>query len=199
MDSLQTLLVDDHPLFREGFIAALRHKFPHLVFRVAGTVVQARAMAHTCTPDVVLSDWRLPDGDGLEWLAEVGTVYPSCARVLLSGADDARLPQRAREAGLMGYIPKTLDPALLSAAMESILNGDTFFPDGAFTRATSALTARQQDILNLVAGGFSNKEIGRKLDIAERTVKDHVGLIFARLGAGNRAEAIARAAARGIL
>ena len=105
----------------------------------------------------------------------------------------------ARAAGLMAYIPKTLEPALLTLALERILQGDTFFPDTASTRAESVLTARQQDIVTLVAQGLSNKEIGRALDISERTVKDHLSLIFGRLGAVNRADAIARASARGLI
>ena len=199
MEQFKALLVDDHPLFREGFVAAVRQKLPNLVFDVAGSMAQARSRAQLQTPDLILSDWRLPDGDGLDLLAEMGVLYPSSARVLLSGADDPRLPQRARAAGLIGYIPKTLEPALLTLAMQRILAGERFYPDGAATRATSVLTARQQDIVALVARGLSNKEIGRSLDIAERTVKDHVSLIFGRLGAVNRADAIARASARGLI
>ena len=199
MELLQALLVDDHPLFREGFIAAVRLKLPQLNFTVAGTVAQARVLAVKLQPDLVLSDWRLPDGDGLALLGEIGDLCPSSARVLLSGADDSRLPERARAAGLAAYIPKTLEPALLTLALERILQGDTFFPDTASTRAESVLTARQQDIVTLVAQGLSNKEIGRALDISERTVKDHLSLIFGRLGAVNRADAIARASARGLI
>ena len=135
MDLLHALLVDDHPLFRDGFIAAVRQKLPDMHFTVAGTAAQARAAAPAMAPDIVLADWRLPDGDGLELLAEIGRLCPSSARVLLSGADDARLPDRARAAGLIAYIPKTLEPALLIRAMEQILAGESFFPDASSTRA----------------------------------------------------------------
>ena len=199
MDLFKALLVDDHPLFREGFVAVVRQKLPQVVFEVAGSLAQARTAARAQAPDVVLADWRLPDGDGLELLAEMGRLYPASARVLLSGADDPRLPERARAAGLIAFIPKTLEPALLAQAMQRILDGETFYPDGSATRAVSLLTVRQQDIVSLVAQGLSNKEIGRTLDITERTVKDHVSLIFGRLGAVNRADAIARASARGLL
>ena len=141
----------------------------------------------------------MPDGDGLSLLADVGALSPSSARVLLSGADDARLPERARAAGLIAYIPKTLEPALLTLAMQRILQGDSFFPDTGTARAATVLTARQQDIVTLVSQGKSNKEIARVFDISERTVKDHVSLIFGRLGAVNRADAIARASARGLI
>ena len=156
-------------------------------------------MAVSLAPDLVLADWRLPDGDGLSLLAGFGVLCATSARVLLSGAGDPRLPQKARAAGLIGYIPKTLEPAMLIHAMGRILAGEPFFPDNALIRATSVLTARQQDIVTLVARGLSNKEIGRALNITERTVKDHISLIFGRLGAVNRADAIARASARGLL
>lgn len=199
MELFQSLLVDDHPLFREGFIAAVRQKLPQIHFTVAGTMAQAIELAVQLKPDLVLADWRLPDGDGLSLLAEVGFLCPSSARVLLSGSDDARLPERARAAGLIAYIPKTLEPALLILAMQRILEGNSFFPNAAGIRAANVLTARQQDIVNLVSQGKSNKEIARVLDISERTVKDHVSLIFGRLGAVNRADAIARASARGLI
>ena len=199
MDLIQALLVDDHPLFRDGFVAAVRQKIPHVNFTCAGTAAEARSMAVSLAPDLVLADWRLPDGDGLSLLAGFGVLCAASARVLLSGADDPRLPQKARAAGLIGYIPKTLEPAMLIHAMSRILAGEPFFPDNALIRATSVLTARQQDIVTLVARGLSNKEIGRALNITERTVKDHISLIFGRLGAVNRADAIARASARGLL
>lgn len=199
MELYVALLVDDHPLFREGFMAAVQQKLSNIRFTVAGTVAQARSTVQALRPDLILADWRLPDGNGLDLLAEMGALFPASARVLLSGADDPRLPERARAAGLIGYIPKTLEPALLTRAMQRILGGETFYPDACDTRAESVLTARQQDIVSLVAKGLSNKEIGRQLDIAERTVKDHVSLIFGRLGAVNRADAIARASARGLI
>ncbi len=198
-EQFHALLVDDHPLFRDGFIAAVRQKLPQIVFTTAGTVAQARLLASQLQPDLVLSDWRLPDGDGFDWLAEVGMLYPSSARVILSGADDARLPERARAMGLMAYIPKTLEPALLGFAMERVLRVETFFPDSTSMREAAVLTARQQDILVLVAQGKSNKDIARVCDITERTVKDHISLIYGRLGAINRADAIARASARGLI
>lgn len=193
------MLVDDHPLFRDGFIAAVQSRLSGIVFEVAGSAREALLRASSNPPDLVLVDWRLPDGDGLRLLREMGQLYPLSARVLLSGSDDPRLPGQARAAGLMGYLPKTLEPTLLVHAIQLIVQGNGFFPDATAIRASAVLTARQQEILILVSRGLTSKEIARVLVISERTVKDHIALIFDRLGAVNRADAISRAASRGLI
>jgi DNA-binding NarL/FixJ family response regulator len=146
----------------------------------------------------VLADLRLPGAeDGLSLLAQVGQRFPTVARVLVSGSDDPHLPAQARRAGLMGYLPKSLDPALWELALARILSGEPWFP----REATSALegdpTGRQVEILARLAEGWSNKAIARELGITERTVKYHLAEIYGRLGAANRAEAVARASTRG--
>lgn len=193
------MLVDDHPLFRDGFIAAVRSRLTGIVFDVAGSAREALIQASSSPPDLVLADWRLPDGDGLSLLQEIGQCCPLSARVLLSGSDDPLLPGRARAAGLMGYLPKTLEPNLLVHAIARIVRGEGFFPDASSAHAAAVLTARQHEILSLVSRGFTSKEIARTLVISERTVKDHMTLIFGRLGAVNRADAISRAVARGLI
>lgn len=199
MEICRTLLVDDHPLFRDGFIAAVQGRLSGIVFEVAGSAREALLRAKSNPPDLVLVDWRLPDGDGLSLLREMGLLCPLSARVLLSGSDDPRLPGQARAAGLMGYLPKTLEPSLLVHAIEQIVRGEGFFPDAMATRVSAVLTARQQEILILVSQGLTSKEIARTLTISERTVKDHIALIFDRLGAVNRADAISRALTRGLI
>ncbi|TXT33875.1 MAG: two component LuxR family transcriptional regulator [Comamonadaceae bacterium] len=196
--SVSKPVVDDHPLFRDGFIAAVQSRLPGIVFGVAGSAREALLHAKSNPPDLVLVDWRLPDGDGLSLLRDIGKLCPLSARVLLSGSDDPRLPGQARAAGLLGYLPKTLEPTLLVHAIERIVRGESFFPDAAATRAAAVLTARQHEILILVSRGMTSKEIARALVISERTVKDHIALIFDRLGAVNRADAISRAVARGL-
>ncbi len=199
MEPCRTLLVDDHPLFRNGFMAAVQARMPEIAFEVAGSVREGIALVQACPPDLVLADWRLPDGDGLSLLVDIGNRCPLTARVLLSGADDPRLPAQARAAGLIGYLPKTLEPALLVHAMARIVSGEGFFPEAGETRASAVLTARQHEILVLVSRGRTGKEVARQLGISERTVKDHIALIFDRLGAVNRADAISRASARGLI
>lgn len=192
------LVVDDHPLFRQGIVGALGRVEPGLRFTLAQSGSEALRLV-TDDVDMVLSDYRLPDIDGLVCLAEVAKRHPSIARVLVSGVDDSGLVARAEALGLVGFLPKTMNPDDLVAAVQRILGGATYFPKGEAARAAFALTNRQRDVLRWTSLGLSNKEIARELGISERTVKEHMSLLFVRLGAANRAEAIACAAARGLL
>jgi DNA-binding NarL/FixJ family response regulator len=197
LPSARLLIVEDHPLYRDGVLGLLQRHAPQLQCRVAENADIALALlrAHPET-DLVLCDLHLPGAmDGLALLDEVGRLCPTAARVLVSGSDDPHLPQHARRAGLMGYLPKALEPALWLGALGRILEGDPWFPAGA--SAEPGLTPRQVGIVERLAGGAGNKDIARELGITERTVKYHLAEIYGRLAAGNRAEAVARARARG--
>lgn len=193
------LIVEDHPLYRDGLLGLLQRRAPQLQCRTAESAADAlRQLGDHGEVDLVLADLRLPGAeDGLSLLAQVGQRFPTVARVLVSGSDDPHLPAQARRAGLMGYLPKSLDPALWELALARILSGEPWFP----REATSALegdpTGRQVEILARLAEGWSNKAIARELGITERTVKYHLAEIYGRLGAANRAEAVARASTRG--
>jgi DNA-binding NarL/FixJ family response regulator len=129
----------------------------------------------------------------------VGAEHPTVARVLVSGSDDPYLPAQARRAGLMGYLPKSLDPALWELALARILCGEPCFPRDAAATADAGPTGRQAVIRVRLAEGRSNKAIASERGITERTVTYHLAEIHGRLGAANRAEAVARASTRGWL
>lgn len=192
------LVVDDHPVFRQGIVEALGRREPLLRFTSAENGSEALCRVGDDV-DLVLADYRLPDIDGLVCLDQIGQRHPSVARALVSGVDDPVLVERARTLGLVGFLPKTMKPEALVEAIRRIFGGETYFPKGEVARAAFALTKRQREILRWTALGLSNKEIARELGISERTVKEHMSLLFARLGASTRAEAIACAAARGLL
>jgi DNA-binding NarL/FixJ family response regulator len=117
----------------------------------------------------------------------------ACA--LMSGDTQAGLADAARSAGLAAFLPKSLDVDALLEALRAIARGDRWFPPSDDAgRTTSALTSRQQEIVGLAAGGASSKEIARRLGISPTTVRNHFCLIFERLGARNRAQAVALAA-----
>lgn len=167
----------------------------------------SRAAAETALRDhpsiaLILLDLGLPDCDGLEFLRQLRSDRPEVGVVVLSGSG---LPAQMREAmalGALGFIPKTQPRAILVGALQLVLAGGLYIPpDALLAPATSplplhrqtpdeaGLTARQTDILALLVAGASNKEICRRLDIAEPTVKNHVTAILRILGADNRTEA----------
>ncbi len=197
LPAARVLIVEDHPLYRDGLLAMLQRSAPLLQCRLAdcadAALLQMRAHLDI---DLVLCDLRLPGAmDGLALLARVGQEFPTAARVLVSGSEDPQLPLLARRAGLMGYLPKAMEPQRWVQALACILAGEPWFPAG--PAPEPGPTERQALILQRLAAGWGNKEIARELGITERTVKYHLGEVYARLQAANRAEAVARAGARG--
>lgn len=194
------LIVEDHPLYRDGLLALLQRRAPQLQCQAVEHADAALShLALRADVDLLLADHQLPGGrDGLSLLVEVGERFPTVARVLVSGSEDPHLPEQARRAGLMGFLPKGLDALRWEMALVRILGGEPWFPHGARAPAAEpGPTPRQATILAHLADGWSNKTIARELGITERTVKYHLAEIYGRLGAANRAEAVARAGARG--
>lgn len=192
------LLVDDHPLFREGLTLALAQHEPQMRVQAVGSMAEALdLLAQDALVDLVLLDYRLPGDDGLQCALKLRKLYPAVACAIMSGADDARLPTRVREAGLMGYFPKTLDVRMLLAGLNELAQGRSHFSPLSSAQLSDAgadpLTARQREVLGMVARGATNKEIAQILQIAPHTVKNHLGQIFERLGAANRAQAVVMA------
>jgi DNA-binding NarL/FixJ family response regulator len=198
LPAARLLIVEDHPLYRDGVVGLLQRAAPQLRCRVAdGAPAALRELAAHGDIDLVLADLRLPGAmDGFELLAEVGRQHPTAARVLVSGSEEPHLAERARRAGLMGYLPKRLEPAAWLQALGAILAGECWFPSHG-PAPEPPPTERQLHVLQMLAAGRGNKEIARALGITERTVKYHLAQVYGRLGAGNRTEAVSLAGARG--
>lgn len=194
------LVVDDHPLYREGMVSALRARLPGLEVLGAGSAEDGMAVLeqHPET-DVVLIDLRLPDMDGFGALAAYAQRFPTVSRVLISGQDGAEIVRRAFEAGASGFIPKSMAVDEVVAAIRRVLDGGVFVPPQGAPRAQCGLTLRQLEVLRLLGAGYTNKEIARALDITERTAKAHVAAIFEALGADNRTQAVVAAQRQGYL
>lgn len=191
------LLVDDHPLFREGMALAIIARAPGLDVVPVATAEAALDLLATDAErfDLVVLDHGLPGGvNGLDWARRLRARFPSLPCALISGDEQHGLADEARLAGLSAFLPKSLDISVLLEALAAIANGDTWFPVGVGpTYVGSPLTARQIEIVGLAARGASSKEIGRVLGISPTTVRNHFGQIFERLGARNRAQAVALA------
>ena len=192
------LVVDDHPLLRMALVSLLSSQ---PLWRVEGLACSASARQR-CTEfirfDALLVTERLAQEEGLALLAELRMLQPLSAVVLLIESKDARCVQRARAEGLDGCLSKRQEPSALLADVERILAGERVFsvaPAGPEIH----LTERQRQVLQGVCEGSSNKDIGRELGLSERTVKDHLAVVFTRLQVSKRAEAVSRAAALGWL
>jgi DNA-binding NarL/FixJ family response regulator len=155
-------------------------------------------------PDVVLLDMRMPELDGLTCLARLRKHDPTIAVVILSSYSDDEHIEAARQAGALGYIVKTIEPVDLPAVLRSALAGRPFAVWGAEvlqsvgSEGAVALSERETAVLEAVARGLSNREIGRELWISEQTVKFHLRNLYRKLGVSSRTEAARYAYSSGL-
>lgn len=197
----ELLVVDDHPLYREGVVAALRQQLPGVTVHCAADA-QAGLQLLQEHPGIeaVLLDLHLPGLDGFGALALYAGAFPHVARLLISGQDvTAQTITRALAAGASGFIPKTLGAAEIEAALRKVLAGDLYVPAVDTEPApVQGLSLRQLEVLSLLVSGQANKEIARELGIAERTVKAHITRIFEVLQVSSRVQAVVAAQRLGL-
>ena len=197
---MKLLLVDDHPLFSVGFAHALTHSASGVEVLTAPTIEDGLTLAGASPDlDIVLIDYRLGHSDGLAGLRRFGERFPLVARVLISGDEDPALAVRARAAGASGFLGKSASIPALSTALQRIAAGDVVFDDTVCRTSGPGPTARQMEVLTLVAQGQPNKRIALELGIAERTVKLHITALLEALGARNRTHLLVRAREQGLL
>ncbi|GAA2745768.1 response regulator transcription factor [Kitasatospora cinereorecta] len=204
------LIVDDHPVVRDGLRGMFAASEDFRVLGEAADGVHGVALAAELDPDVVLMDLRMPGGGGVEAITEL-TRRRLRSRVLVLttyDTDSDTLP--AIEAGATGYLLKDAPRDELFTAVRAAAAGRTVLSPAVASRlvthvrtpaddGATSLSSREQDVLRLVAEGTSNREIAAALFVSEATVKTHLSHIFAKLGAKDRAAAVATAYRRGIL
>lgn len=211
----RALLVDDHPLFREGLALLLAHEFPRWQVLQAGSLAQALdcLAADDADPEaaggpitLVMLDLSLPDAAGLDGLIHLRARDPRPRYVMLSASEDPDLILGAIDHGASGFVPKTSQTGAMLAAMRTVLDGGVFLPAGfsqapvAPREATDALgiSPRQAQVLRLLIEGRSNKAICQVLDISESTVKTHLEALYRRLEVTSRTQAVVAAARLGL-
>jgi DNA-binding NarL/FixJ family response regulator len=198
------LIVDDHPIVREGLRAVLATEPGITVLGDCGSGEDAVRAAAELSPDVVLMDLRLPGLDGVGATRQIVAAGRSAVLVLTTYDTDGDIA-RAIAAGAVGYLLKDAPRQDLVAAVHATARGETVLaaPVAAKlvsqVRGAGRLTAREDDVLERIARGLSNPEIGRELYISEATVKSHVTSIFAKLSVKDRTAAVTVAIARGLL
>jgi DNA-binding NarL/FixJ family response regulator len=208
--NVRVLLADDHPVVREGLAAMLQAEPDLEVVGEAGSGDEAVAMAARLRPDVVLMDLRMPRMDGASATARITQEVPGARVLVLTTYDTDADIVRAVEAGATGYLLKDTPRSQLADAVRAAARGETVLAPPVAAKlvgrlrvgidpAAPALTARELEVLRLVATGYTNAEIGRKLFIGESTVKTHLLKVFGKLEVDNRTRAVAVARERGLL
>lgn len=204
----RAVLVDDHPLYRDG-LAGLLATLPDVTLVGAfGTAEDALAEVRQLRPDVVLMDLNLPGISGVEATRELLRLCPTTAVLVITMMDDDATVLAALAAGARGYVLKGASAAEIAAALHTVTSGGAVFGAGLATRliaravptvtspapsGTEPLTVREQEVLDLLAEGLSNAQIGRTLGISTKTVQNHVSRILDKLQAADRTQAALRA------
>ncbi|HJS30513.1 MAG TPA: response regulator transcription factor [Alphaproteobacteria bacterium] len=217
VDSLRILLADDHHMVREALTPYVQRVGAGVNVLHAGSFAQAREQARQNAPlDMIILDLKMPGMDGLTGLREMRAEFPKTPIVILSGSDDPTDVAESIRLGANGFISKTMVGAALVNALKLVLDGELFIPaescfgeygqSGAPRHAPASrgnnaigqLTPRQRAVLAELVEGYSNKEIAKRLDIEEITVKVHLQRIYKRLAVANRTQAVRRAMELGV-
>ena len=208
---MKILLIDDHPLFIEGMRGLLQRLDDDVVIQDSGSCEEALALIETDDEmDLVLLDLNLPGMSGLDGMQKLRHQLPATPIVLLSASEDRNKVLRAIELGAKGYIPKSSTSDIIITALQLVLSGGVYLPMAVLDTVNSAqaktgngngqtLTARQVEVLKLLAEGHSNKIIARQLNMAENTVRVHISAVFRFLEVNNRTEAGLAALHMGLL
>ncbi len=202
---MHILIVDDHPLFREGLKTLLAALDPGVRISDAGSVDEAVALRGDDAPDLILLDMNLPGTSRLDALHQVKAAHESASVVVVSGDENPLLIRSAVDAGAAGYIPKSTDASLTIQALRLVLANGIYLPRAALSgggagaapppagaTGSPEFSDRQLAVLKCLLQGKANKVIARELSIAEGTVKAHLWAIYQALGVNSRAQAMYR-------
>jgi DNA-binding NarL/FixJ family response regulator len=210
---VRVILADDHPMIREGLRAMLQHSPEVDVVGEAKDGRELIEMTRTHAPHVVVVDIRMPGVDGLEAVRQIRRQHPQVKALMLTVHDEEAYVYEAVRAGATGYLLKTISADELLKCILTVAEGKAMlhpavtrklideFADMARAggKPANQLSRREQEVLQLLAFGKSNKEIARELGIGGQTVKTHVSHIFSKLGASDRTGAVALALRKGLV
>lgn len=201
---ITVLIVDDHPLFREGLVHAIGTEEGFRIVGEAATGQEALALWNRHRPDVTLVDVSMPGLDGITLVRKMRSVSPHARVLILTSSEDREDMLAAFDAGAAGYLTKGARYTELKAAIRDVHAGGRPVGEAVAKRLASPkpeapLTPREMAVLRMLSDGLGHIEIAERLDISERTARAHVAAIRDKLGATNAAQAIAKAFSRGIL
>ncbi len=207
MDRIRLVIADDHPVVRAGLHEMLSSQPDFEIVGEASNGVEAVTLVNQVQPDVVLMDLRMKLLDGAAATAQIHAQHTKTAVLVLTSYENTADILRAIEAGAIGYLLKDAESEELFTAVRTVAHGKAVFAPTVATRllhqvrkpSGEALSARELEVLTLVARGASNKEIARALYLSEATVKSHVLHLFTKLAVSDRTAAVTAALERGLL
>ncbi|MFF7452453.1 MULTISPECIES: response regulator [unclassified Streptomyces] len=204
-DPIRVFLLDDHEVVRRGVHDLLNDEPDITVVGDAGTVEQALVRVPALRPDVAVLDVRLPDGDGVSVCRELRSRMPELACLMLTSFDDEEALLDSIMAGASGYVLKQIQGSDLVSAVRTVAAGQSLLDPSATAKvmarlrgeqtkepepdALPGLTEREREILALIGEGLTNRQIGQRLYLAEKTVKNHISRLLAKLGVERRIQA----------
>ena len=203
-NAIRILIADDHPVVREGLVAMINRREDMTVVAEASDGREALAEFMLHRPDVSLLDLRMPEMDGADAIAAIRAQAPAARLIVLTTYDDDEDIHRGLQAGAKAYLLKDAPREELLACIRAVHEGRTLISPAIAAKladhvSTTTLTARELDVLRLVADGNPNKAIAVALFISEGTVKTHINSLLRKLDAADRTQAVTIALKRGIL
>jgi two-component system NarL family response regulator len=203
-DLIRVMIVDDHPVVREGIARIISDDKRMELVGEAGSAQEAMTLFRKMRPDVTLMDMRMPDGSGAETIEAIRNEFTNARIIILSSFDHEEDIYQAIQAGARGYLLKDSPRTELISAIIRVHSGERCIPANVATRLAeriggNELTSREFEVLKLIVKGKSNKEIGDNLGISEGTVKSHVNNILSKLNVTDRTQAMSVALKRGLV
>lgn len=209
--SIRVLVVDDHAVLASSLAHVLDAESDLSCVGVATTLEHAKALVQSASPDVVLLDHRLPDGDGVAAIGDLRALRPDLKVVVLTASAADSVLVQAIEAGASGFMSKTRSLAEVTSAVRAAASGEALISPEMLARLLprlartgsgarpQELTEREREVLGLLAGGLTNAAIAERLVVSVHTVRNHIANLSAKLGAHSKLEALSIAVREGLL
>ena len=195
---IRVMIVDDHEIVRRGIAEIVDRADDLEVVAEAGTVQDALRRAQLVSADVILVDLQLPDGTGIDIMESLGQTNPEIRPIVLTSFDDDEALAESLAKGARAYVLKTVRGAGITDVIKAVAQGRILLDERTLTRRradhddpTADLTPSERKVLELIGDGLSNREIGAKLGVAEKTVKNHITSLLSKMGLQRRTQVAA--------